>query len=354
MRVSAAELRKVTEDSLVAAGYPADEIPQIVEVLTYAQWRGNWQSLVQLSFAGFPRFQATGQIHIERETAVSALLHGELHPGIAVMCRATEVAERKAKVSGVAIVGAHHSAPPGTAAVGYYVEKLGAAGLVAFGWSGSSELVAPYGGAEACFGTNPLAVAFPSANEPLVIDLATSAIPAFELARQRLFGGTLPPGAALDDQGHDTDDPRLAKALKTFADSPKSSALALMVEVLTGPLVKASFTGVGDTRGNWGTSSWPSIPRSSWVGTSSRPRSIGSSRVSAPPVLVPDLRPSGSRASRHGRGPAKSRTVAIWKSTTSSGSGCAIRSANTDRSDTTEQVHRPIPAMVVQPVASVV
>lgn len=252
MRVSAAELRRVTEASLVAAGYPADEIAQIVEVLTYAQWRGNWQSLIQLSSAGLPHFQATGPIHIEGETAVSALLHGELHPGIAVMCRAMEIAEMKAKASGVAIVGAHHSAPPGTGALGYYVEKLGAAGFVAFGWSGSSELVAPYGGAEPRFGTNPFAVAFPSANQPLVIDLATSAIPAFELARHRLLGGALPPGAALDDQGHDTNDPGLVKALKTFGDSPKSSALALMVEVLTGPLVNASFTGIGDTRSNWG------------------------------------------------------------------------------------------------------
>jgi L-2-hydroxycarboxylate dehydrogenase (NAD+) len=252
MRVSTAELRRVTEASLVAAGYPLDEVPQIVDVLTYAQWRGNWQSLIQFSSTGLPRFQATGPIHIERETAVSALLHGALHPGIAVMCRAMELAETKAKASGVAIVGAHHSAPPGTGAVGFYVEKLAAAGLVAFGWSGSSELVVPYGGAEPRFGTNPLAIAFPSANQPLVIDVATSAIPAFELARCRLFGEALPAGAALDDEGRDTDDPGVAKALKTFGDSPKSSALALMVEVLTGPLVKASFAGVGDTRSNWG------------------------------------------------------------------------------------------------------
>jgi LDH2 family malate/lactate/ureidoglycolate dehydrogenase len=252
MRVSTVELRRVTEASLVAAGYPAAEIPEIVDVLTYAQWRGNWQSLVHLSRAGWPAFQATGPIHVERETAVSALLHGELHPGIAVMCRVMAVAEMKANAAGVAIVGAHHSAPPGTGAVGYYVEKLAAAGFVAFAWSGSSEVVAPFGGAEPRFGTNPFAVAFPSAHEPVVIDLATSAIPAFELARRRMFGGVLPPAAALDEHGHDTEDPGLAATLKTFADSPKSSALALMVEVLTGPLVKASFAGVGDTRNNWG------------------------------------------------------------------------------------------------------
>jgi L-2-hydroxycarboxylate dehydrogenase (NAD+) len=252
MRVSAGELRRVTEASLVAAGYPGDEIPQLVDVLTYAQWRGNWQSLVQLSLAGLPRFQATRPIHIERETAVSALLHGELHPGITVMCRAVEVAEHKAKATGVAVVGAHHSAPPGTGALGYYVEELATAGLVGFCWSGSSELVAPYGGADPRFGTNPIAVGFPSAEEPVVIDLATSAIPAFELARHKLLGGDLPPTAALDDHGRDTADPALATVLTTFGDSPKSSALALMVEVLTGPLVGASFSGVGDTRSNWG------------------------------------------------------------------------------------------------------
>jgi len=252
MRVPAAELRRVTEASLVAAGVPADEIPQIVDVLTYAQWRGNWQSLVLLAAAGWPPYRPTGAIHIERETAVSALLHGELHPGTAVMWRAMEVAEEKATASGVAVVGAHHCAPPGTGALGYYVERLGAAGLVAFGWSGSSELVAPYGGAEPRFGTNPIAVALPSRDEPVVIDLATSAVPAFELARHRLFGGALPPAAALDDQGRTTEDPALATALTTFGDGPKSSALALMVEILTGPLVKASSTGAGDTGSDWG------------------------------------------------------------------------------------------------------
>jgi hypothetical protein len=124
VRVSTSELRNVIEESLVTAGYPAGHIARMVDVMTYAQWRGNWQSLVQLAGPGLPPFQATGAIHVERETAVSALLHGELHPGIAVMHRAMELARDKAKASRVAVVGAHHAAPPGTGAIGYYVEFL--------------------------------------------------------------------------------------------------------------------------------------------------------------------------------------------------------------------------------------
>ncbi|MBI3956104.1 Ldh family oxidoreductase [Candidatus Gottesmanbacteria bacterium] len=41
-------------------------------------------------------------------------------------------------------------------------------------------------------------------------------------------------------------------ALRPFDKSYKSAGLALMVEILTGPLVGASFTGIGDTATNWG------------------------------------------------------------------------------------------------------
>ena len=41
-------------------------------------------------------------------------------------------------------------------------------------------------------------------------------------------------------------------ALRSFDKSYKGAGLALIVEILTGPLVGASFTGFGNTNTNWG------------------------------------------------------------------------------------------------------
>ncbi len=48
-------------------------------------------------------------------------------------------------------------------------------GLIGIVMCQSPEYVAPHGACEAVFGTNPIALGVPGAQEPLVIDLATSA-----------------------------------------------------------------------------------------------------------------------------------------------------------------------------------
>ena len=40
-------------------------------------------------------------------------------------------------------------------------------------------------------------------------------------------------------------------ALRTFDKGPKGSGLSMIVQILTGPLIGASFTGVGDVANNW-------------------------------------------------------------------------------------------------------
>ncbi len=57
----------------------------------------------------------------------------------------------------------------------HWVEQIADAGFVGAILCQSPEYVAPHGSTEAVFGTNPIAVACPSAEGPLVIDLATSA-----------------------------------------------------------------------------------------------------------------------------------------------------------------------------------
>lgn len=99
--------------------------------------------------------------------------------------------------------------------------------------------MAPEGGVRPVFGTNPLGFAWPRrGNAPLVVDLATSAIARGEIQLRQRTGQQLPQGWAIDEDGNPTTDPArgLAGAQLTFGGY-KGSAIALMVELLAGPLI---------------------------------------------------------------------------------------------------------------------
>nr|WP_276046595.1 MULTISPECIES: Ldh family oxidoreductase [unclassified Sphingomonas] len=119
------------------------------------------------------------------------------------------------------------------------VEALASEGLVALAFTPSHAWVAPAGGTEPVFGTNPIAFGWPrSGAHPFVFDFATSAVARGEIELHRRAGKPVP-----DDWGYDADgkpttyaEAVLAGAMRTFGGH-KGSALAAMVELLAGPLI---------------------------------------------------------------------------------------------------------------------
>ena len=102
--------------------------------------------------------------------------------------------------------------------------------------------MAPYGGREAFFGTNPVAVCFPTGKGYAVrVDLATSIVARGNIIAAAKQGDTIPLGWAIDAEGEPTTDAvaALAGAVLTMAGH-KGSALALMVETLSGVLSGAA------------------------------------------------------------------------------------------------------------------
>ncbi|GGO99791.1 Ldh family oxidoreductase [Stakelama pacifica] len=119
------------------------------------------------------------------------------------------------------------------------IEPLADEGLVALACTPSHAWVAPHGGTLPMFGTNPLAFAWPRQGRPsLVFDFATSAVARGEIELHRRQGRPLAKGWAIDSQGAPTTDPEaaLAGAMLTFGGH-KGSALALMIELIAGPLI---------------------------------------------------------------------------------------------------------------------
>jgi L-2-hydroxycarboxylate dehydrogenase (NAD+) len=255
MKVGLKELQDLTRQQYRNLEYPASQVETIVEVLSYAHHRGNFQSLIQEVAVGTPRFAAQHEIMVEKETSLSYLIDAGGNIGICALYLAADLLVSKAgKTSGCAIAGIHNSSAPGTGPAGYYAERIARRGFISMIFCGSSKIVAPSGSSERAFGTNPIAIGIPTSGIPIVLDMATSAMPVFKVAEALIKGEMLPPNVGYDHAGAMTQDPREvlgSGALMTFDRGPKSSGLALMVELFASALVGGCLPGDPD-KGNWG------------------------------------------------------------------------------------------------------
>lgn len=253
MRVKLTELKRVAKEALVHYGYNDEESETILDVLLYAQLRGNNQGIVKLIGSGIPKDPEAGEISIEKETKLSALINGNKNAGMVVLKKATEMALEKARESGFGIAGTFNT-PTSTGAIGYYARKLAEEGFLGFVFAGSPGSVCTYGSYEPVFGTNPLAVAVPSETDPIVLDMATAAMARYGLVEAKTAGEPIPDNTAYDSKGNLTTDPAKAMegALLPFDRSYKGAGLSMIIEVLTGPLVAASFAGIDGVWGNRG------------------------------------------------------------------------------------------------------
>lgn len=251
MKVPISALKEATRRAIAAQGFSEADTEIILDVILYAQLRGNNQNVIKLLGAGMPADPKAGEITLIKETKLSALIDGSWNQGMVVVSRATALASEKANAHGFGIVGTRRSNSP-TGAIGYFARALADAGLIGFVCSGSMELMAMHGSYEPFFGTNPLAIGIPTAGEPIVFDMATAAIAWYGIHLAQAEGKPIPAGVAYDSDGGLTTDPAaaLAGSIKAFGGY-KGAALALIVEVLTRPLVGASRDEAGKKL-DWG------------------------------------------------------------------------------------------------------
>lgn len=119
------------------------------------------------------------------------------------------------------------------------VEDITAQGLAGLAMCPSYATVAPWGGQEPLFGTNPLAFGWPrQGRDPYVFDFATSVVARGEIELHRRAGKALPEGWALNADGEPTTDPEaaLAGAMLPFGRH-KGSGLSMMIELLAGVMI---------------------------------------------------------------------------------------------------------------------
>lgn len=156
-----------------------------------------------------------------------------------------EIAIERAREHGVALVGLRNSFHIGR--VGHWGEQCARAGLVSIhlvNVVGHEPTVAPYGGADPRFGTNPVCIAVPSGDDvPLMLlDMATSKIAMGKVRVAHNSGLAVPDDTLLDGEGRVTVEPTamfdepMSGALIAFGDH-KGSGLAMMCELLGAALI---------------------------------------------------------------------------------------------------------------------
>ncbi len=127
--------------------------------------------------------------------------------------------------------------------IGHWAEMAIAEALVSIHFVNviSHARVAPYGGTDARFGTNPCTIGIPLPGEPpMVLDFATSAVAQGKMRVAHNKGEQVPPGRLIDDRGRPTTDPRYVVippwgALLPFGDY-KGYGIAVACELLGGAI----------------------------------------------------------------------------------------------------------------------
>lgn len=171
-------------------------------------------------------------------------LDGGMGYGQVIGHEAMELGIRRAKDVGACIVSLRNSHHIGR--IGHWGEQCAAAGMVSTHYVnvvGRPALVAPFGGADARFATNPYCCAIPATEpggEPIVLDMATSMIAMGKVRVAMNKGEQVAPGTLIDSKGAGTTDP------KTMFNSPigailafgehKGYGLAVIAELLAGAL----------------------------------------------------------------------------------------------------------------------
>lgn len=155
----------------------------------------------------------------------------------------TEAAIARAQESGICVATLKNSHHIGR--VGTYAEMVAAAGFVSIHFTNVTDhwaMVAPFGGAEARFGTNPVTMAMPTSNpdEPIILDMATSVVAMGKIRVAHDSGKKVPDAWIIDSEGRPSSDPGVMfnqplGALRAFAEH-KGYALCLMAELMSGAL----------------------------------------------------------------------------------------------------------------------
>ena len=165
--------------------------------------------------------------------------HGFFYPAFNLVLEMLPDMARRNGIAAAAIRRSHHAG-----VMGWHVERLADEGLVSIIVANTPKGMPPWGGKKPVFGTNPIAFGAPRRDGfPVIVDLALTTVARGNIMTAAQAGKPIPEGWATDADGNPTTDAKKGlEGMLMPAGGAKGYALALMVELLAGPLGGAALS----------------------------------------------------------------------------------------------------------------
>jgi LDH2 family malate/lactate/ureidoglycolate dehydrogenase len=181
-------------------------------------------------------------IKVIKERQSTALLDGDNGIGHIIMEKASKLAIKKAKKTGVAWVGVKNSNHAGAGAT-YAMMPLEKNMVGIYLAVGSANHLPPWGGIDMLLSTNPIAIAIPSQfKPPIVLDMATTNTSYGKVKVAASNNENMPIGWMQDEKGNPITNPKNAdQGFLIPIGGPKGYGLALMIGILAGSINGAAF-----------------------------------------------------------------------------------------------------------------
>ncbi|MET0429823.1 MAG: Ldh family oxidoreductase, partial [Microvirga sp.] len=196
-----------------AAGCDAEEAGRIAFYLLEANLTGH-DSHGVIRVPRYVQWLEEGKVFKGRtptvvtETATHAVIDGNRGFGQTIGPVAVDLGIRKARESGLAVVALRNAGHIGR--IGSWAERAAEAGIVSIHFVnvGLGEIVAPFGGSQRRFGTNPMCVGVPQPEGPcLLLDFATSIVAEGKVLVASNGGKPIPADALVTDDGRMSGNP---------------------------------------------------------------------------------------------------------------------------------------------------
>lgn len=249
MRIVADKLRAVVRGMCAHAGSDAREAAMIADNLVAANLSGHDSHGVGMMPAYIANvvdglLKPNQHIEITSDAGPIVQIDGHVGYGQVIGHEAMALGITRAREHGVTIVALRRSHHLGR--IGSWGEQCADAGMVSIHYvnsTGYRPIVAPFGGSDARYVTNPYCTSIPATDDTpaMILDMATSNIAMGKVRVARNKGVPVPSGSLIDPNGHETIDPGVMYqdpkgALLPFGNH-KGYGLALACELLAGALI---------------------------------------------------------------------------------------------------------------------
>ncbi|MCM3759360.1 Ldh family oxidoreductase [Alkalihalobacillus oceani] len=243
-RISAKELTAFCKEVLIAASLPESEAAVIAESLVGANEIGvDSHGVTRLSdyLTRLEKGLIENKTNLEVIKDSKATTLYDAHNGWGQYAGkiAMEKAIEKAKLYGFSISGVRNSNHFGTAS--FFAKMATEANCLGIVMTNASPLMVAWGARNPTLGTNPLCIAVPTNEHPVVLDMATSTVARGKITLASKNGESIPEGWAITKDGKPTTDAQDALDGFLLPFGAKGSGLAMMIDIMTGVMTGSLF-----------------------------------------------------------------------------------------------------------------